>query len=100
MIQQQVRFNLGGVYMTRGVSDRVADDEPFAKFVHQSLERHARGDWGFLCDEDRRLNDQALLDGRLRLFSAYLPHGNHADKIWIITEADRSATTILFPDEY
>lgn len=100
MVHQQTKFTLGNIYMTRGVSDRVAVDTPFAKFVWQSLARHARGDWGFLCDEDRRENEHALLDGRLRLFSAYLPQGNHSDKIWIITEADRSATTILFPDEY
>jgi hypothetical protein len=61
------------------------------------LERHLRGDWGDLCDEDRQANDEALQQG-LRLLSAYrLPEGA---KIWIITECDRSATTVLLPEEY
>lgn len=61
-----------------------------------ALNRHLKGDWGDLDDEDKAANDRALEDGT-RLFSSYnLPGG----KIWIITEADRSATTILLPEEY
>lgn len=59
--------------------------------------RHARGDWGDVCDHDHALNEAALQDGS-RLMSVYtLTSGN---KLWIITEADRSATTILTPEEY
>lgn len=91
------KFSLGQNAMTRGVADRVAIDANFAQFALQSLRRHASGDWGDLCDDDKKANEEALLVGE-RLFSAYekppLP------KIWIITEADRSATTILFPEEY
>jgi len=91
------KFKLGKLLMTRGVNDRVADDLEFSKFVLDSLRRHARGDWGDMCQEDKDENDYSL-DKPLRIFSAYehptLP------KIWIITEADRSATTILFPEEY
>ena len=90
-------FNLGRFLMTRGVNDRVADDEAFAKFVMASLARHAKGDWGDLGDEDKAENELSLKEG-FRLLSAYESEG--LPKIWIITEADRSATTILFPDEY
>jgi hypothetical protein len=61
------------------------------------LDRHVRGDWGDVCDEDKRLNDQALVDGD-RLLSAYKT--SNGTTIWIITEADRSSTTILLPENY
>ena len=81
--------------MTRGVNDLVADDSRFAKFVWDSLKKYRAGDWGDLCDEDKRLNDEAIDNGS-RILAAY--EGMY--KIWVITEHDRSATTILFPDEY
>ena len=60
------------------------------------LKRHLQGDWGDLCDPDKAENDFSLKNG-FRLLSAYTtPYG----KLWIITEADRSATTFLLPDEY
>ena len=61
------------------------------------LDRHASGDWGDLGDEDRRANDTALREG-LRLFSSYSLGGG--DRLWIITEADRSSTCVLTPDCY
>lgn len=61
------------------------------------LGRHVRGDWGELCEEDRRMNAEALSTGG-RLLSVYaLPDET---RVWIITEADRSATTLLLPHEY
>ena len=92
-----VSFNSGRVVMTRAVNDLVADNEAFARFVIQSLKRHWQGDWGELSEEDRQENEFSLKEN-LRLFSAYEAEG--LPKIWIITEADRSATTILFPEEY
>jgi hypothetical protein len=60
------------------------------------LARHAKGDWGELCAFDRRQNEIALREG-LRVLSSYdVPAG----RVWIITEADRSVTTILLPEEY
>jgi len=91
------RFSFGQLVFTRGVNDRVADDVQFAKFVTESLGRHAKGDWGDLGQEDKQENDFSLKKG-FRLLSAYERNG--LPKIWIITEADRSATTVLFPDEY
>jgi len=91
------KFPLGQIVMTRGVNDLVAENTEFAKFVTESFRRHARGDWGDLSEEDKRENEYAL--GKyLRLFSAYVKPPLR--KIWIITEADRSVTTILFPEEY
>jgi len=92
------KFKLGQLVMTRGVNDRVADDIQFSKFILGSLHRHARGDWGDMCQEDKGENELALKQGNLRIFSAYEAEG--LPKIWIITEADRSATTILLPEEY
>ena len=95
-------FTLGQLVMTRRVNDLVADDEEFNKFVVKSLNRHAKGDWGDVEDEDKQTNDYSLKAG-MRVLSAYnddrFPKHGIAT-IWIITEADRSATTILFPDEY
>jgi hypothetical protein len=59
--------------------------------------RHLRGDWGDMDAHDRQVNNEALRDG-FRLFSQYTLLSGA--RIWIITEADRSATTILLPEEY
>jgi hypothetical protein len=60
------------------------------------IARHAAGDWGNLCAFDRRQNEIALRDG-YRVLSSY---ETTAGRVWIITEADRSVTTILLPEEY
>ena len=95
-------FNTGQIVATRGVYDLACQNPDFAKFAQKSLNRHVKGDWGDVDDEDKQTNDQALKQGT-RLLSAYndgrFPK-NGVATIWIITEADRSATTILFPDEY
>jgi len=91
------KFPMGHLVTTAGVNDRAASDEAFARFVRKSLRRHEQGDWGDLSAEDVKENEYAL-GKQLRLFSAY--EHNSLPKIWIITEADRSATTVLFPDEY
>lgn len=84
-------FSLGQVVMTRNASEMLPHD-----VVWFALLRHASGDWGDVCDEDRQANDAALKDGS-RLFSVY--HAGET-KFWIITEADRSATTVLLPEDY
>ena len=84
-------FELGQLLATPGAlaaAEAVGDD----------LMIYARGDWGVVDDSDKRANDRALVDGT-RLFSAYLLRDG-ATKIWIITESDRAATTILLPKEY
>lgn len=95
----KTKFNAGRIVATCGVAARIESDDDFKSFVEDSLKRHVLGDWGELCDEDMQLNNEALEAGE-RLFSAYLKEGVPDGKIWIITEADRSKTTILFPHEY
>ena len=69
-----------------------ADKSPF-----EFLSRHLRGDWGDLCQEDKTENELSLKYG-FRLLSSYPV--TETEKLWIITEADRSATTLLLPQEY
>ena len=95
-------FNTGQIVATRGVFDLACENPEFAHFIQKSLNRHVKGDWGDVDKGDKEANDQALKEDT-RLLSAYndarFPK-NGVATIWIITEADRSATTILFPDEY
>ena len=92
----------GPIVASRGVYDLACGNADFARFVQKCLNRHVKGDWGEVDEEDKETNDQAVKQGS-RLLSAYnddrFPQHGVAT-IWIITEADRSATTILFPDEY
>jgi hypothetical protein len=85
-------FALGQTVITQNASD-VLDPE----YVKLCLARHARGDWGDLGQADLRSNQIALAEG-LRLLSAY--NDRAGTRFWIITEADRSATTVLLPDDY
>ena len=95
----KTKFPLGQVVATCGVDEEMRKDPSFAQFVAQSLGRHAAGDWGCLCEEDKQENEFSLERGH-RLFSAYEDEEGKLPKIWIITEWDRSVTTILFPSEY
>ena len=71
--------------------------------INAAIERHLNGDWGDVCNADKRANDRALKDGS-RLLSVYhtpaLGDKKRETKFWIITEADRSATTVLLPSDY
>lgn len=94
---EQVLFPLGLVCVTWGINDQMISNDEFSKFVWQCLARHTTGDWGDLCQEDKQENERALKQGSGRIFSAYYFQGQ---KIYIITESDRSISTILFPSEY
>ena len=65
--------------------------------VWHALRRHAKGDWGDCCQEDKAENEFSL-DKYLRLFSVC--HDSKGTRFWIITETDRSATTVLLPKDY
>jgi hypothetical protein len=92
-IQQKVRFPLGQVVATPGA---VGLDVDFSRF----LDRHSCGDWGIVDEEDWAANDAALRDGG-RLVSSYnVIHRTGNTIVWIITEADRSRTTVLLPEDY
>ena len=98
-MEQQPKFELGVIVMTQGVAEWI---DPFRDGgttninVSECLYRHVCGDWGDMDEEDSALNNSSIETGG-RLFSAYKIDDT---TIWIITEADRSSTTILFPDEY
>lgn len=92
--RKQSVLELGQVVATPGA---LAALEGAGEFGLTYLQRHQAGDWGVLCAEDREVNQRALRLGQ-RILSQYeLPTG---EKIWIITEWDRSYTTLLLPSEY
>ena len=97
-------FPCGQLVNTTTINDLSAENVLFAQFVWLCLTRHKRQDWGDCDPQDKALNDQALNSGQ-RILSVYLlpeelRNLHHDPKIWILTEADRSATTVLFPPEY
>jgi hypothetical protein len=86
-------FDPGKYVITHSLTENTARLMPY-------LLRHLKGDWGDLAEEDKSENDLAVKAGDLRIFSAYETGIEDVGKIWIITEADRSATTILLPSDY
>lgn len=89
------KFELGQVVMTRLVSELCAEEDCYDDLL-DLLGRHWHGDWGSVPEEDANLNNEALTFGN-RILSAYILAGH---KVWIITESDRSVTTVLFPSEW
>jgi len=90
--QSNSKFWLGQFFLTKEARHVLGFED-----ILIALKRHKTGDWGDLCADDKELNDRALDNGG-RIFSAY--HDRNGVKFWIITEADRSATTVLLPDDY
>jgi hypothetical protein len=92
MQMNTARFQMGRLLITPGARDELSPID-----VMKGLQAHLTGHWGDLDEYDKKVNEEALkMDGRL--FSAY--HSAKGTKFWVITEADRSATTILLPEEY
>lgn len=94
------QFNLGQLVATAGVAEAMRENPDFDAFVWESLRRYLACDWGDMEASDKKQNDNAVKNGNDRIFAAYKKKDGKAWKIWIITECDRSATTVLFPDEY
>lgn len=90
------KFPLGQVVVTAGVHNVMQDSHTFYDWVISILDRHHSGDWGDMDAEDCATNESALKHGS-RLMSEYKIEDK---RVWIITEADRSVTTVLFPEEY
>lgn len=86
------KFELGRTVITPNALNTLHPED-----VHASVQRHAVGDWGDCCKDDAAENEFSL-PRHLRLFSVY--HDRQGTKFWVITEADRSATTILLPEDY
>lgn len=95
-------FELGQLCYTPGAQDVM---QRYQVNPFQLLTRHVTGDWGDLCKEDAEANNDAIHEGSRVLSSYVLPPLSEGDslepaKVWIITEADQSVTTILLPEEY
>jgi len=88
----QPKFPPGQIVITTNARRTLSNED-----VQQALARHLRGDWGDCDAEDAEENELSLREG-FRLFSVY--HTEDGTKFWIITEQDRSATTILLPEDY
>ncbi len=87
-------FPLGRIVATPGALRALEETN---QIPFEFLARHQAGDWGDLCEADKRENEFSIQNG-LRILSAYRTRNN--TKIWVITEADRSVTTLLLPEEY
>lgn len=85
-------FPFGRTIITRNALDRLTNED-----VRRALIRHGAGDWGDVCAADRQENEVSLREG-FRLLSVY--RSQSGLKFWVITEADRSATTVLMPEDY
>ena len=86
------KFLLGQIVATPNALNAIPPDE-----IKSALDRHSHGEWGTVGQDDWNANEQALLHGG-RLFSAY--QSAQKIKFWIITEHDRSITTVLLPEDY
>lgn len=86
------RFRLGRIVSTPNALNRIPNE-----VILRALGRHQAGDWGDVDEEDREANERALKEGT-RLLSMY--HSDEGVKFWIITEADRSASVVLLPEDY
>ena len=86
-----MKFHPGSIVATAAIANDLTDDQ-----IHVLLNRHFTGDWGDLGSEDKFLNECAVNEGEC-ILSAY---DCYDKKIYVITEADRSVTTILYAEEY
>lgn len=92
--QSKVLFSLGKVFMTSGAREALEESNQTAD---EFLSRHQSGDYGIICEDDRKENELSVKEG-FRVLSAYRTF--KGVKLWLITEACRSSTTILLPEEY
>jgi len=88
----QGKFSLGGIVITPAADEKLPPLD-----ISRCLLRHCRGDWGDVSAENRDRNESAVRN-RNGIFSVY--HDRNGVVFWIITEADRSVTTVLLPDDY
>jgi hypothetical protein len=86
------RFKLGRIVATPNALNRISNED-----ILLAIQRHQAGDWGDVHEEDSAANNQALIEGT-RILSIY--HAKNGIKFWLITEADRSVTTVLLPEDY
>jgi len=92
--ESKVLFPLGNVYLTIGAREALEESNQTAT---EFLAKHQSGDYGDICEDDKRENELSVKEG-FRILSSYRTSQNV--KIWVITEADRTSTTLLEPNEY
>ena len=90
------KFELGKTVVTIGIDKAISENPLFHYEILQALQKYKEKDWGDTCEEDAETNEEAVSQGE-RILAVY---NTSKGKIWIITEWDRSVTTILFPSEY
>ena len=92
-------FPLGRIMMTTNLQGKLqeANPEGWEEELQGLITRHASGDWGDIAEEDQRENELSVRQG-FRIFSAYTT--GSGIRVWVITEADRSVTTALLPQDY
>lgn len=92
--EKALLFPLRNVYLTVGAKEALEESN---QQPSEFLQKHQTGDWGDICEDDRQENELSLKEG-FRMLSSYKT--TQGEKLWLITEADRSSTTILLPSEY
>ena len=92
-----INYSLGKVVMTNGINSKMAENKKFSDEIMNCFKKYMVCDWGDICNEDKEMNDNALRTGTARVLAAY---NTSEGRVYIITEQDRSYTTILFADEY
>lgn len=94
-------FTTGKTVMTSGIAHESQNDPEFAKSIREAYGRYLKCDWGDTSESDKGLNDEAVKNGDDRILASYnVRTGEGTKKVFIVTEWDRSVTTILFPEEY
>jgi len=88
----RAKFRLGKIVSTPNALEQLTQDD-----ILRAIGRHQAGDWGDVSEDDRTRNESSLNQG-LRLWSVY--HAGDGTKFWLITEANRSVTTVLMPEDY
>lgn len=92
--ENKVLFSLGQIFLTVGAREALEEANQNAM---EFLAKHSTGNWGDVCEDDRKENELSLKEG-FRILSSYKT--KLGEKIWVITEADRSSSTILLPEDY
>ena len=93
------KIELGQIVATADVAKRMKTERAFNDFVRYSIQEFRNCNWGDMVDSDKEMNDEAVKSGDGRIHGVYSSSALSV-KIWIITEADRKTTTILYPHEY
>ena len=92
-----MKFSLGRIMATRNIATEKITNPLFSKEVNDAFQKYCNCDWGKTCEEDAQMNDEAVANNNDRILAVY---DTCKGDIWIITEWNRSVTTILFPEEY